>query len=75
MGKRKGKRRWRPLSAHEQEMLMRREQQAAEWSRRYLDHHARRLRWQQAKRVLMWKLVGVAVGGVLAGVMHALGRI
>lgn len=74
MGKRKGKRRWRPLSAHEQEMLRRREQQGAEWRRRYLDHD-RRLRRQQAKRVFMWKLVGVAAGGVLAGVMHALGRI
>ncbi|GAA3800824.1 hypothetical protein GCM10022403_038870 [Streptomyces coacervatus] len=74
MGKRKGKRRWRPLSAHEQEMLMRREQQGAEWRRSYLDHE-RRLRRQQVKRVFMWKLVGVAVGGVLAGVMHALGRI
>lgn len=74
MGKRKGKRRWRPLSAHEQEMLMRHERQAAEWRRRYLDRE-RRLRRQQAKRFLMWKLVGVALGGVLAGVMHALGRI
>ncbi|GAA2522467.1 hypothetical protein GCM10010276_86820 [Streptomyces longisporus] len=74
MGKRKGKRRWRPLSAHEQEMLMRREQQGAEWRRRYLDLE-RRLRWQQSKRFFIWKLVGVAVGCVLAGVMHALGRI
>ena len=74
MGKRKGKPRWRPLSAHEQEMLMRREQQGAEWHRRYLDDE-RRLRRQRAKRFFMWKLVGVAAGCVLAGVMHALGRI
>ena len=74
MGKRKGKRRWRPLSAPEQEMLMRREQQGAEWRRRYLDH-ARRLRRQQTTRVFTWKLVGVVLGCVLAGAMHAFGRI